>query len=118
MKGLAGLQPGVVGSVQAHVERIGVGPMLLYAGPGSKKGAYGKCPSTMSCEKESKNMPNPARTTVLPFPVASHAMLTRGAKFFLSGSYKLLSPGCPTWVSVNVPDPAAGDMLVMWLSRL
>src|SRR6476661_8588828 len=73
----------------APVDRIGAGPMLLYAGPGSKKGAYGRCPRTMSCEKESKNIPYPARTTVFPLPVTSHTRLTRGAKFFLSALYKL-----------------------------
>src|ERR1700685_578397 len=65
----------------APVERIASGPMLLYAGPGSKKGAYGKCPRTTSCEKESKNMPHPARITDLPLPLTSQAILTRGAKF-------------------------------------
>src|SRR5579859_3136520 len=82
----------------APVERIAAGPMLLYAGPGSKNGAYGRWPITMSCEKESKNRPYPARITVLPFPVASQARLMRGAKSFLSGLYKLLNPGCPTCV--------------------
>src|SRR5580704_13489940 len=85
--------PATIGPPTTPVERIGAGPMLLYAGPGSKKGEYGKWPITMSCENESKKMPYPARTTVFPFPVTSHAMLMRGAKFVLSGLYSLLNPG-------------------------
>ena len=46
---------------------------------------YGRWPSIMSCEKASKKRPYPARRTVVPFPVTSHAMLTRGEKSFLSG---------------------------------
>src|ERR1700730_8225515 len=102
----------------APVERIAAGPMLLYAGPGSKKGAYGRCPITMSCEEEAKNIPYPARITALPFPVTSQARLIRGAKFLLFGLYNLLNPGCPTCVKVKVPVPAAGERLVMLLSRL
>src|SRR6266850_2408959 len=110
--------PATMGPPTTAVERIGAGPMLLYAGPGSKKGAYGRWPRTMSWEKESKKIPNPARTTVFPLPVTSHATLTRGAKSFLSGLYKSLKPGCPTCVKVNVPERAAGETLVMLLSRL
>src|SRR5260370_36332421 len=96
---------------------IGAGPILLYAGPGSKKGAYGRWARTMSWEKASKKTPYPARTTVFALPVTSHEILMRGAKSFLSGLYRLLKPGCPTCVNVNVPEPAAGDTLVMLLSR-
>src|SRR5580692_2045627 len=85
--------PGTMGPPTALVERIGAGPMLLYAGPGSKKGEYGKWPKTISWEKESKKIPYPARITDFPFPVMSHARLTRGAKFVLSGLYRLLKPG-------------------------
>jgi len=70
----------------ALAEDIGAGPTLLYAGPGSKKGAYGKMPLKEvlgHCVKENAET---ARITVLPPPVTSQTALTRGAKLALAGA--------------------------------
>src|SRR6188474_1956284 len=68
----------ITGSVE-NEKRTGAGPTGLKAGPGLKV-LNGSWPTKKSCEKASKKTPYPARTTVLPLPVASHATLTRGEK--------------------------------------
>ena len=87
--------PGTMVPPTAPVERIGAGPMLLYAGPGSKKGAYGKWPSTMSWEKASKKIPYPARITDVPFPVMSQARLNPGSKILVVRVIQLAEPRLP-----------------------
>src|ERR1041384_477963 len=52
-------------------------------------------------------MPQPARTTVFPLPVTSHANPIRGEKLLRSRSYSRSSPPVPTSIS-----PCAGSKLL------
>src|SRR6185369_9780477 len=74
----------ITGSVE-NEKRIGAGPTGLKAGPGLNV-LNGSCPAKKSCENASLYRPQPARTTVLLFPLRSHAKPKRGEKLFQSRS--------------------------------
>src|SRR6185436_20976089 len=75
-----GTPSSITGTVEKE-KRTGAGPTGLNAGPGLKV-LNGSCPAKKSCENASLYNPQPARTTVLLFPLRSHAKPKRGEKLF------------------------------------
>src|SRR5579871_2534090 len=90
---------------------MGFTPKFAYAGPGAKNAGYGRCPRNMSCDVESKNIPHPVRTTVLPLPKTSHATFARGPKFLYRGWYRCGKADVPTWTCEPVPVSVAASKL-------